>query len=314
MTDHDDSWPAMDYAGWSDTLMTFRLWTQMVGKVRIAHEPWLNHSWHVPLYLCARGLTTSMIHTDGSAFEIEFDLRDDKLVLRSSDYASASFPLEPMSVADFHAKLKRALVEIGVRPEFDGMPSEIADAIPFATDRIHSSYDAAAVRRFWRALLSIDRVFKRFRTGFVGKASPVHFFWGSFDLAVTRFSGRGAPAHPGGVPGLPDEVAREAYDQEVSSVGFWPGDDNHPEPSFYSYAYPAPAGFAEAKVDPVGATFSKELGEWLLPYEVVRGAGNAEAALLEFMQSTFEAAAALGAWDRSLDCPMGKPGSPRPTF
>lgn len=313
MTDDDDTWPALDYAAWSDTLMTFRLWTQMVGKVRLAHEPWLNHSWHVPLYLSASGLTTSMIHANGAAFEIEFDLLADQVVVRSSSHADATFRLEPMTVADFHWKLTRALNEISVDPTFDGMPSEVADAIPFLEDRIHASYDAKTVRRFWRALLSIDRVFKRFRTGFVGKASPVHFFWGSFDLAVTRFSGRSAPAHPGGVPGLPDPVAREAYDQEVSSAGFWPGDDNHPVPSFYSYAYPAPEGFSEATVGPAGATFSEEMGEWLLPYDVVRRSRDPETALLEFMQSTFEAAASKAGWDRSLECDLGAPRRPRPT-
>ncbi len=292
--------------------MTLRLWTQMVGKVRVAHEPWLNHSWHVPLYVSASGLTTSMIHTAGSAFEIEFDLVQDRLLLRSSDHADTGFRLEPMSMADFHAKLIRALEAIGVDPRFDGIPSEIADATPFAEDRIHFAYDGEAARRFWRALLSIDHVFKRFRTGFVGKASPVHFFWGSFDLAVTRFSGRSAPVHPGGVPGLPDAIAREAYDYEVSSAGFWPGDENHPEASFYSYAYPAPDGFAEAVVGPDGAGFSKELGEWLLPYELVRKAPDPEAALLEFLQSTFEAAASTADWDRSLECRTGAPRRPRP--
>ena len=311
MTGRPERWPALDYASWADTLMTFRLWTQMVGKVRLAHEPWLNHSWHVPLYVSANGLTTSIIHGGGGAFEIEFDLIGERLVVRSPEHADTGFRLEPMTVSAFHARLLRTLVAAGVDPHFDGTPNEIPDALPFAGDETHRAYDAEAVRRFWRALLSVDAVFKRFRTGFVGKASPVHLFWGSFDLAVTRFSGRRAPLHPGGVPGLPDNVAREAYDHEVSSAGFWPGDPSHPEAAFYSYAYPAPDGFADARVEPAAAAFSKEMGEWLLPYEAVRSAPNPEAALAAFLESTYRAAADLAGWDATLECLTGRPGRPR---
>ena len=311
MEDRDDTWPELDYTRWADTLMTFRLWAQMVGKVRLAHEPWLNHSWHVPLYLSANGLTTSVAHGSDTSFEIEFDLVGNRLVVRSSRHADAGFRLEPMSVAEFHARLVGTLGALGIDAQFDGTPNELPDAIPFAIDETHNSYDADAVRRFWRVLLSVDRAFKHFRTGFVGKASPVHLFWGSFDLAVTRFSGRRAPLHPGGVPGLPDAVAREAYDHEVSSAGFWPGDQNYPEPAFYSYAYPAPDGFANAHVEPSQATFSSEMGEWLLPYEAVRTASDPNAALAAFLKTTYRAAAALGRWDASLECADGEPRRPR---
>lgn len=311
MTDETNPWPALDYDGWADTLMTFRLWTQMVGKVRLAHEPWLNHSWHVPLYVSANGLTTSVVHAGDASFEIEFDLVGERLVVRSSLHPHAGFRLEPMSVAEFRARLVGTLGSLGIDSRFDGMPNELQDAIPFADDETHRSYDAAAVRRFWRALSSVDRVFKRFRTGFIGKASPVHLFWGSFDLAVTRFSGRRAPMHPGGVPGLPDEVAREAYDHEVSSAGFWPGDPSHREAAFYSYVYPAPEGFAEARVKPSQAKFSKEMGEWLLPYDAVRTADDPDATLASFLETTYRAAADLGRWDASLECADGEPGRPR---
>ena len=311
MTNHGD-WPELDYAGWADTAATLHRWLQMAGKVRLAHEPWLNHSWQVPLYLSANGLTTSIIHQPHGAFEIEFDFVGHRLVLRSTNHADSGFQLEPMSVAVFHARLIAALEAIGVDPRFDGTPSEIADAVPFARDEEHRSYDPLAVARFWRALLAVDRVFKRFRTGFIGKASPVHLFWGSLDLAVTRFSGRPAPLHPGGVPGLPDAVAREAYDHEVSSAGFWPGDARYPHAAFYSYAYPAPDGFGAAIVQPDKAFFSAELGEWLLPYEAVCQAADPEATLLAFLDATYHAAARLGGWDPALECALGEPGRPRP--
>jgi hypothetical protein len=289
-------WPELDYAAWSDTAATLHRWLQMAGKVRLAHEPWLNHSWQVPLYLSANGLTTSIIHDERGAFDIEFD---------------SGFPLEPMTVAAFHARFIAALKAIEVDPHFDGMPSEIPDAVAFADDTIHHQYDAGAVERYWRALLRVDRIFKRFRTGFIGKASPVHLFWGSFDLAVTRFSGRAAPLHPGGVPGLPDAVAREAYDHEVSSAGFWPGDASYPHAAFYSYAYPPPEGFGEARVKPDAASFSTELGEWVLPYDVVRTASDPGAMLMDFLGSTYQAAARLADWDATLECALGEPARPR---
>ncbi|UVO49908.1 DUF5996 family protein [Sphingomonas sp. SUN019] len=311
MTRHPEHWPALDYASWADTLATLHLWTQMVGKVRLAHEPWLNHSWHVPLYVSARGLTTSLVNGAGTPFEIEFDFAESHLLLRTADGGRGGFALEPMSVAAFHANLISELRAIGLDSSFDGRPNEIAGAVPFAEDVSHAAYDAAEVRRWWRAILSIERVFKRFRTGFTGKASPVHFFWGSFDLAVTRFSGRKAPLHPGGVPELPDAVAREAYDREVSSAGFWPGDAQNPQAAFYSYAYPAPDGFGEADVRPGEARFSKELGEWLLPYDAVRSAEHPEEALMRFLEDSFEAAAGLAGWDRDQQCELGRPRRPR---
>lgn len=311
MTRQTDHWAALDYAAWADTLATLHRWTQMVGKVRLAHEPWLNHSWHVPLYVSARGLTTSLVNGAGTPFEIEFDFAESQLLLRTADGGRGGFALEPMSVAAFHADLISELRALGLDSTFDGTPNELPDAVPFAQDVSHAAYDADAVRRWWRVTLSIERVFKRFRTGFTGKSSPVHFFWGSFDLAVTRFSGRRAPPHPGSMPALPDAVAREAYDREVSSAGFWPGDAGNPQAAFYSYAYPAPDGFADAAVRPEAAFFSKELGEWLLPYDAVREAEHPEQVLMSFLEDTFAAAARLAGWDEGLECEFGHPRRPR---
>ena len=305
------AWPALDYAAWRDTGATLQRWTQIVGKVRLALTPWLNHGWHVPLYVTARGLGTSAIHVDQGVFEIELDLVDHRFVLRSSFAPERGFALEPMSVAAFYRRTMAELAAAGIEVAIDVMPSEIADAVPFPEDTAHDAYDRGAVTAFWRALVPIDRVFRSFRTAFLGKASPVHFFWGSFDLAVTRFSGRAAPLHPGGVPGLPDAVTREAYSHEVSSAGFWPGNDAYPQAAFYSYAYPTPVGFAEARIEPEGAIWSAAMGEWLLPYEVVRGAADPDATLLRFLQSTYRAAAALGHWDAGLECGIGVPGRPR---
>lgn len=311
MTHHPDHWPDLDYRSWADTLATLHRWTQMVGKVRLAHEPWLNHSWHVPLYVSARGLTTSLINGAGTPFEIEFDFAESQLLLNAADGGRGAFALQPMSVAAFHANLISELRALGLDSSFDGRPNEIPGAVPFAEDVSHAAYDEAAVQRWWRAMLSVERVFTRFRTGFTGKASPVHFFWGSFDLAVTRFSGRKAPLHPGGVPELPDTVAREAYDREVSSVGFWPGDANNPHAAFYSYAYPAPDGFDDATVRPAAALYSNELGEWLLPYETVRASDQPDETLMAFLVDTFEAAARLAEWDKGLECELGHLRRPR---
>ena len=247
-------WPALDYAHWRDTAATLQLWTQIVGKVRLALSPWLNHGWQVPLYVNARGLGTSPMHAGGGMLEIDFDFVDHRLVVRTSDAPERGFALEPMSVAAFYRRLmararrgrRRASRSTSCRTKF---PRRSA----FPTTRCTRSYDAAAVHAFWRALVQVDRVFRLFRTGFLGKSSPVHFFWGSFDLAVTRFSGRPAPLHPGGVPGLPDAVTREAYSHEVSSAGFWPGGDAYPQAAFYSYAYPTPQGFAQATIEPAAA-------------------------------------------------------------
>jgi len=306
-------WPQLTYEAWRETRDTLHLWTQIVGKIRLAETPWLNHSWHVALYLTAQGLTTSPIFHRGRAFQIDFDFIDHAVWVRTSDGEASKVSLAPMPVAEFCARLFAAMAELGLEIKIDMTPSEIADGIPFDQDRVHTSYDRDYVSRFWRALLAAQKVFADFRTGFLGKASPVHFFWGSFDLAVTRFSGRSAPPHPGGVPALPDSVAREAYSHEVSSAGFWPGSEGPANyAAFYSYAYPAPAGFASAVVRPAQAFFSKDLGEFLLPYDAVRSAPEPERMLMEFLQSTYEAAADLGRWDRAaLECPFGEIGRPR---
>ena len=307
-----DPWPDLPYAAWQATRDTLHLWTQIVGKIRLVETPWLNHSWHVTLHLTARGLTTSPISSGGRLLQIDFDLVDHVLRIATSDGATREFALAPMPVADFHARLFALLRELGFDIAIDTTPSEIPDGIPFDEDRKHAAYDRDYAARFWRVLASTHKVFTDFRTGFVGKASPVHFFWGSFDLAVTRFSGRRAPLHPGGVPHLPDEVAQEAYSHEVSSAGFWPGGGGPIDyPAFYSYAYPAPAGFAEAPVQPAEAFYSQELGEFLLPYEAVRKARDPERMLMDFLQSTYAAAANLGKWDRAaLERPLGTIGHP----
>jgi len=301
-------WPELPYAAWKDTCQTLQLWTQIVGKIRLARTPWLNHSWHVTLYVNARGLTTSPIPDGARTFQIDFDFIDHVLWLRTSDGHFRQVVLKPMTVAEFYGDVLHALSELGIAVRINGKPSEIPDAIPFAEDRVHAAYDRDYANRFWRVLSASNEVFAQFRTGFLGKASPVHFFWGSFDLAVTRFSGRSAPRHPGGVPNLPDDVAQEAYSHEESSAGFWPGGGAIDYPAYYSYAYPAPEGFASAHVRPAQAIFSKELGEFILPYDAVRTAANPRAVLMDFLQSTYDAAADLGKWDRAaLECAIGEP-------
>jgi hypothetical protein len=304
-----EPWPVLHLAEWKDTCATLQLWTQIVGKIRLAQTPWLNHSWHVALYVSARGLTTSPIPFGARPLEIEFDFIDHVLWLRTGDGESRQVALRPQAVADFYAKVMAALDALGMPVRINQTPNEIPDGIPFSEDRVHAAYDRDAANRFWRILVQAHRVFSTFRTAFLGKVSPVHFFWGSFDLAVTRFSGRRAPRHPGGVPALPDAVAQEAYSHEVSSAGFWPGGGPVDDAAFYSYAYPAPDGFAEAAVRPAAAYFSKELGEFVLPYEAVRTAPDPDAALMDFLQSTYAAAADLGHWDRAaLECKIGRPG------
>jgi hypothetical protein len=306
-----ERWPELPYAAWKDTRDTLHLWTQVIGKIRLARTPWLNHSWHVALYVTARGLTTGPmpISASGGAFQIGFDFIDHVLQIRTSDGRLREFSLVPMSVAQFYAGVIVSLKDLGIEVRINPMPNEIPGAVPFTDDTVHKSYDAEYANRFWRVLLAADMVLAKFRSGFIGKSSPVHFFWGSFDLAVTRFSGRAAPRHPGGIPNLPDDVAQEAYSHEVSSAGFWPGGGGPIEyPAFYSYAYPAPDGFAEAKVTPAEAFFSKELGEFVLPYDAVRSASDPGAALMEFLQSTYDAAANLAKWDRkALECALGEP-------
>jgi Family of unknown function (DUF5996) len=306
-------WPELPYEAWKDTCATLHLWTQIVGKIRLAQTPWVNHSWHVTLYVTPRGLTTSPIPYDGRAFQIDFDFIDHALLIGTSDGGVRRLPLAAMSVADFHDRLIAELAELQIRVRIHGRPNEIPDPIPFREDRQHAAYDPDYAQRFWRVLLQADRVFKQFRTAFLGKVSPAHFFWGSFDHAVTRFSGRTAPMHPGGIPNLPDLVTREAYSHEVSSAGFWPGGGAIDYPAFYSYAYPAPDGFATAPVRPDAAFFHEAMGEFILPYDAVRNAAAPDAALLDFLQSTYEAAANAARWDRpALEGPPGRVGIARP--
>jgi hypothetical protein len=308
VTDH---WPDIPYAPWQQTSETLHQWLQIVGKYRLAATPWRNHSWHATFYVTARGLTTGLIPHPHDSVQADFDFRAHRLVVQTGAGAREELPLAAMPVATFDARFRALLTALNVALPFDGTPNEIADPIPFAANTAPGAYDADAVQRFWRALLQIDRVFERFRTGFLGKTSPVHLFWGSFDLAVTRFSGRTAPPHPGGVPALPDAVTREAYSHEVSSAGFWPG-GGIGYPAFYAYAYPTPEGFSAQPVTPDAARFDAKLGEFLLPYDAVRQAADPEATLLGFLQTSYEAAARLADWDRAaLDCPLGTPLQPR---
>jgi hypothetical protein len=299
MKSDEESWPSLDYAEWKDSCATLHLWTQIVGKIRLAHAPRVNHWWQVPLYLTARGLTTSAIPDGARTFQIDFDFIDHQLRIDVSDGRRDSLALIPRSVAAFYGEIMGRLCALDLETRIWTMPVEIADPIPFDEDRVHAAYDPVMVNRFWRALAQIDQVFTVFRSRFLGKASPVHFFWGSFDLAVTRFSGRPAPPPPS-APNIPDFVNREAYSHEVSSCGFWPGNGGFGHPAFYSYAYPQPAGFAEAAIAPPGAFYAKDLGEFILPYELVRQAERPRELLLEFLESTYSAAADLGKWDRAL--------------
>jgi len=291
-------WPSLPLAEWRDTYATLHMWTQVVGKVRLACARPVNHWWHVPLYVTSRGLSTSPIPYGARRFHIEFDFIDHRLAIVTGDGATQSFPLQPQCVADFHAEIMARLSALGLRVRIWTMPVEVPEPIAFERDRRHCAYDRDYAHRLWRILAQADRVLTAFRARFVGKASPVHFFWGSFDLAVTRFSGRVAPPHPG-APNLVDRVTREAYRDEVSSCGFWPGGAGMEQPVFYSYAYPAPPGFAAATIRPAAAFWAGDFGEFLLPYDAVRSAVSPDETLLDFLQSTYEAAATLGGWDRA---------------
>lgn len=290
---------ALALDSWRDTCTTLHMWTQIVGKTRLALAPPENHWWHIAMYVTPRGITTSAMPHGTRTFAAEFDFLDHQLYLTTSDGASRSVPLAPRSVADFYAEYRNALRSLDLDVRIRPVPVEVEVAIPFADDHEHAAYDADAVSRWWRILSQADRVLKRFRGRFLGKASPVHFFWGSFDLAATRFSGRPAPLHPGGAPNCPDWVMTEAYSHECSSVGFWPGGGPIAGAAFYSYAYPEPLGYAEGPVRPAGATYSTEMREYVLPYEAVSSAKDPDAALLEFCQSTYELAADRGGWDRT---------------
>jgi hypothetical protein len=299
-------WPAIPVADWQGTRDTFHLYTQVVGKVRLANEPHANHWWNTTLYLTSRGLTTSpMPHPTGPSFQIDLDLVDHRLDVTTVTGDRRSLALVPRPVADVHAAVMSMLDDLGVGTDIWPVPVEIPGAIPFPDDTVHASYDADAVHRFWLALVEIERVVKRFRARFVGKASPIHVFWGALDLAHTRFSGRTAPPYEGEVPNCGPHVMREAYSHEVSSCGFWPGAPGE-EGTFYAYAYPEPSGYRDAPVAPEGARWDDDLGEFVLPYEVVRTAPDPDGALLAFLQCTYEAAADAAGWDRAaLERPSG---------
>ena len=294
----NESWPPLPLEEWQDTYATLHRWTQIVGKVRLAQAPMLNHWWQVPLYVTTRGLSTSPIPYGDVSFEISFDFLDHQLRVQTSDGAVRTLALAPRSVADFYREFMAALRALGLEIKIWTMPVEVLDPIPFDQDHQHHNYVPEHAQRFWRILKQTDRVLQQFRDGFLGKCSPLHFFWGSFDLAVTRFSGRTAPPHPGGIPHMADWVTRLAYSHEVSSCGFWPGGGPVPEPVFYAYAYPEPEGFKNYRVRPQAAYYSHDMHEFLLPYEAVRQAVNPDAILLDFAQSTYEAAAEPGGWDR----------------
>ena len=291
-------WPSLTLDAWQDTYTTLHMWTQIIGKIRLVQTPWINHSWHVPLYLTARGLTTATIPYDSRVFQIDFDFIDHQLRIFTHEGHTQTIELRPRSVADFYQSVMAALATLDITITIHTKPNEVTDPIPFEQDETHAAYDAEYANRFWQVLLQSDRVFREFRSYFSGKVSPVHFFWGSFDLAVTRFSGRSAPEHPGGVPNLPDDVAKEAYSQEVSSAGFWPG-AGLGYPAYYSYAYPTPSGFKDAPVKPEAAFFHESLGEFVLPYDAVRDAEDPDQTLLAFLNSTYEAAANLADWDQA---------------
>jgi hypothetical protein len=299
-------WPALPYPTWQPTLDTVHMWTQIVGKIRLTRAPAVNHSWHVVLYVTAHGLTTSPIPFGERTIELAFDFHQHVLLLQTSDGIEQRLPLEAVPVADFYQRVLEALATVGSPVRIHARPNEVERAIPFASDREHRTYDGAHMRDFFTALTQADRLMKQFRGEFIGKASPVHFFWGSFDLAVTRFSGRPAPPHPGGIPNLPDAVAREAYSHEVSSAGFWPGGGILPEAVFYSYAYPEPPGFADAAV-PEAAYYHPQLREFVLPYEAVRTSAQPDALVMDFLHATYNAAADRAGWDRAA---LERPSTP----
>ncbi|TSD47675.1 hypothetical protein FFI94_017080 [Rhodococcus sp. KBS0724] len=290
-------WPALRVDDWTDTRDTLHMWVQIVGKIRLACSPLINHWWQVTLYVTPRGLTTSSIPYGDRIFDIEFDFCEHRLRIRDSSGASHEIPLEPQSVSTFYARTMEALRALNISVDIAPTPNEVDPALPFVDDHVHCSYDAEAVHLFWRQLVHADRVISAFRAGFIGKVSPVHFFWGAMDLACTRFSGRTAPPHPGGAPNCGDWVMVEGYSHELSSCGFWPGGGE--EGAFYSYSYPAPAEFEAYHVEPSAAFYSKDFGQFLLPYEAVRTSADPEATLLSFLQTTYAAAADSGHWDRA---------------
>ena len=302
-----NTWPKLDYLSWRDTCSALHLYLQIAGKYRLAHTPWLNHSWNATFYVTPVGLASSPI-PDGPGIEILFDFLNHKVVGVCGDGGRASFALEPMTVATFHKRFLELISQLGGDPTFHGSPNEVPDPVPFAEDDRDRPYDRDAIQRYHQALIAVDKVYNRFRTSFLGKSSPVHLFWGALDLAVTRFSGRRAPLHPAGIPALPNDVAQEAYDREVSSAGFWPGGGGVDYPVFYAYAYPTPNGYRAAEVQPDAAFWHDGLSEFVLPYDAVESAADPDEALMSFLVSTYEAAADLGGWDRNLlECAHGTP-------
>lgn len=303
------AWPELPWTEWQPTISTVHMWTQVVGKVRMALAPPLNHWWHITLYVSSRGMTTSPIPYANREFQVDFDFVDHRLLVADTAGASFTMALEPKSVARFYREFMDGLHGLGIDVRIWTKPVEVAESIPFELDEKHASYDPEHAQLLWRGLLAADRVMNDFRTGFVGKNSPVHFFWGGFDLAGTRFSGRPAPPHPGGAPNCADWVMEEAYSREVCSAGWWPRSEA-PGPSFYSYAYPQPDGYPSAPVGPAGAFYDSGLGEFILPYDEVRRAADPDAAVQDFLQSTYEAGANLGGWDRSALEPAARPDRP----
>ena len=294
-----ENWPSLPFESWSDTCATLHMWIQIVGKIRLANSPWVNHCWNSTLYVTSRGLTTTPIPHRDRTFQMDFDFLSHELIVDTSDGRVGVVPLVQQSVATFYRRLMDEMKRLDLPVDIHMTPNEVATPIRFDQDEIHRVYDQDSANRFWRILVQADRILKEFRGGFIGKCSPVHFFWGALDLAVTRFSGRKAPIHPGGIPNLPDRVTRDAYSHEVSSCGFWPGGGAISYPAFYSYAYPEPDGFSKATVSPKDAFYSPDLREFVLSYDVVRESASPDRTLLEFLQTTYEAAANLAHWDRS---------------
>ena len=298
------SWPNLIFEAYKDTIATVHLWTQIIGKIRLRKTPWINHSWHVTLYVSARGLTTGSIPYDEGVFQIDMDFIEHEVIIFSSNGEKEYLKLYPRSVADFYKELFAKLGSMGIQATIHDSPNEIDPAIPFHQDTIHQSYDAMQMQLIWQALIRAEIVFTRFRSEFLGKASPVHLFWGSFDLAITRFSGRKAPKYQGVVPNIPKEVMEEAYSHEVSSCGFWVGNEKNRSPVFYSYCYPTPPDFGKQPVAPAEAFYSNEMEEFILPYEVVQQSENPTEILLQFLRSTYKAAAETGNWNSSLECDL----------
>ena len=294
----ESPWPDLDYQSWSDTLKTIHMWSQIVGKIRMVNMPWQNHSWHSTLYITPRGITTGSIPYKNGIYAIEFDFKNHQLMISSSFEKTLYIDLYPRSVADFYKELLKQLNSIGIEVDIYAAPNEVEVSIPFEKNEQDHSYDKQKIADFWQIAINTNNIFNQFRSRFIGKCSPVHLFWGAFDIAVTRFSGRKAPLHQGEMPNMPKEVMQEAYSQEVSSCGFWPGSDQAPQPVYYSYCYPTPENFGKQQVSPEEAFYSDEMQEFFLPYEAVKTAENPEVKLLSFLQSTYEAAANTGNWDR----------------